>query len=284
MPPGGDDLHAQLLRPRASSTIPSLSDTDSSALRTRTSPGCGALDPRRRRRSLVARGRLRRHSQSLSRRPARSPMASDRWPPRVLGIGRSAPRANSAHGLGEQLVLERAQRLEHLLAARAHRAARRRPAGSPGPSPRPRRRSARSRRTPSRRRPSACSIARRPGKAGSSDGCTLMTAPRKAREEGRAEQLHVARASTTSRAPALGQPVGQRRVACLAVGVVRAGEHRVGHPRRRGARERRRAGSARGDCHDLGLSPVHGVEQGLQVGAGARDQHRDRKGSATRAR
>ena len=101
-----------------------------------------------------------------------------------------------------------------------------------------------------------------------------MTAPGKRVEERLAEQLHVAGQHDQPRA-ALGQPVGQRPIARATVGVVRAREHAGRHPTRGGALQRGRPAHVGGDRHDLGLSPVHGVEQRLQVGARAGDQHGD---------
>ena len=90
------------------------------------------------------------------------------------------------------------------------------------------------------------------------------------------EQLHVAGQHDQAGAP-LQQPPRQRLVAGVAVAVGGAGEDLGGHPSLAGAQQGGRIRSAGGDGHDPRLAFVDGVEQGLQVGAHARDEDRDGK-------
>ena len=109
--------------PRASSTSPRLSETDSSARRMRTSPGAACSTPP---------SRARCRGPCPEPIPAPGPAPARRDPPRVGRVGRERAGREQPHGLRQQRVLERAQRREHLLAARRARAARSRAAGSPG--------------------------------------------------------------------------------------------------------------------------------------------------------
>ena len=83
-------------------------------------------------------------------------------------------------------------------------------------------------------------------------------------------------ASTTSSTSSAVEPVAQRAVARLAVGVVGDREDRGVHPGAARALEAARLGAARGHAHHLHrAAPVHAVEQGLQVRALAGDQDGD---------
>ena len=117
----------------------------------------------------------------------------------------------------------------------------------------------------------------KPREGGQERGMHIDDRARKAREEDISEQLHVAREHDEARA-APEQPVAECAVALLARGVLRGGKHRRRDSARAGALERRDLGHVRGDRDDLGLARVDRVEKRLQVGARARDEHRDGKG------
>src|SRR3954470_4056508 len=99
--------------------------------------------------------------------------------------------------------------------------------------------------------------------------------PREAADEGRAEDLHEAR-EHDQLDPALLEPVRERAVALRAVGVVARGED--GRRNARGSSALQPAGlrAIGDDCHDLDpVAPMRRVEDRLEVRALARDHHRD---------
>ena len=84
-------------------------------------------------------------------------------------------------------------------------------------------------------------------------------------------------ASTTRRAPRSTSQSRQSVVAGATVAVGSAGEDLGGHAPLAGPAQGRSVRGARGHGHDQRLALVDGVEQGLQVGPRARDEHRDGK-------
>ena len=103
--------------------------------------------------------------------PIPRPRAGRRLRRGLAGSALQRPGANRRTARGQQRVLERAQRGEHLGRARARPAARPRPGGSPARCRRRRRRSGRSRRTPSRHRPAPARSRAGPGRrAAARDG------------------------------------------------------------------------------------------------------------------
>ena len=193
----------------------------------------------------------------------------------LAGSAATAPASEQPHRPGQQLVLERAQRRQHLLGT----------AGIgqlDGPL--------------QDHRPAVhAGVDEVDGHAEHLDpvgeGLLDRAEPRKGRqqrgvdvddgageasEEALAEQLHVAGQHDQAGA-AGGDPVPEGLVAGAAVGVVAAGEHGGRHATLAGALQRlclRRAG---GDGDDLRLLSVDGVEQRLQVGARSGDEHGDRE-------
>ena len=97
---------------------------------------------------------------------------------------------------------------------------------------------------------------------------------REAVEEVVAEQLHVAGEHHQAGAPAV-HPVGQLARRVGAVGVGAAGEGGGGDALFGGTLQGGGSVAARGDGDDLRLAAVDGVDERLQVGAGARDEHGD---------
>ena len=104
----------------------------------------------------------------------------------------------------------------------------------------------------------------------------MITAPGK-RRGSLAEQLHVAGEHDQARAALLAASRRARGRAARAVGVVRAREHRASGCRPVGGSASAAARRCSSDRHDLGLVAVDLVDQGLQVGARARDEHGDGK-------
>src|SRR5206468_8868626 len=103
-------------RPRAKSTRPRLSETDSRARRTGTSPGAtrsssgsgtGGMS------AALATGRAYR--QTGGPEPPTASAFGDQHPPRVRRITTERPAREQADRLGQQGVLEWPQRREHLL-------------------------------------------------------------------------------------------------------------------------------------------------------------------------
>ena len=252
-------------RPRAKSTIPSFSDTDSSARRTRTSPGAAGSTP-----AALEVARLppapicREPTRAGGARPRRAPRRAS---PRVGAVAAQRAGRDQAHRLGQQLVLERAQRREHLAGVggvgQLHGALQ-----DHGPAV-----DARVDEVDGHAEHLDAVVERlldraEPGEGGQQRGMHVDHRAREAREEGLPEQLHVAGEHDQARA-ARGKPLRQRLVALVAAGVVGAREHGRRHVARAGTLERRGVGDVRGDRHDLRLAAVDGVEQRLQVGAGA---------------
>src|SRR5438128_7057889 len=97
--------------PRAKSTTPRLSLTDSSARRTRTSPGCARSIP-------AARSVVGPPSESIWLSLSLAcPLRRQIYerPARIGRVGPQRPVRVQAHRVGQQLVLERPQRLQHLV-------------------------------------------------------------------------------------------------------------------------------------------------------------------------
>ena len=233
---GRDDLDAELRRGRGrSSTIPALSDTDSSALRTRTSPGAARSSP-----LAIGRDRLCRRTYPRRAYPSATGSAPVAYQDRsAAGSAASAPhppsrRRDQPHRLAAAARAPAGAARRAPPPARWHPAAPPPPAGSPARSPPPRRRSERSPRTPSRRRSSACSIARDPGRPAAGG----MDVDHRSREA--VEECARRAAPCSPRAPPAGRraPAASRR----APGRARRGrgspsaEHSRWHPRCRRAR------------------------------------------------
>ncbi len=135
--------------------------------------------------------------------------------------------------------------------------------------------------TPVTRAPwsSACRTASSPGNDGSSAGCTFTIRLRNRSTNAGAEQLHVP-GEHDEVDLALLEPVADRAVARVAVRRSRRREDAGLDPGLLGARERPRPRLVRDDPDDLDLPlPVQLVEDRLQVGAAARGEHRDAKGT-----
>ena len=185
--------------PRAKSTIPAFSETDSSALRRRTSPGAERSIP-----SVATGPRLAfgEHAQSLSleRRRARTG---------ALPVAAARARADAARAAPRR--------------ARARPAARRRAAGSPGRCRRRRRRSAPSRRTPCTPYASACSIARTPGKGRQQRGVHVDHGAREALAGRTRRAAPCSRRARPAARRARASQSASARVARLAIGVTPRG-------------------------------------------------------------
>ena len=91
-------------------------------------------------------------------------------------------------------------------------------------------------------------------------------------------------ASTSRSTRVIVEPVAERGVARVAIGVVRLGEHRGRDPGRARALEPAGVRAAGGHAHDLdAVAAVHGVDDRLEVGALARDEDADAEAHAAAA-
>ena len=176
MPPVETISTPSSARPRAKSTMPRLVGHRQQRPAHAHLAGRGALDP-------GAASARRARSEAMRRAyPSPAPSAADRRSRAAGCSGSRAQRAarEQAHGLAAaararagaaprapRSGVARVGQLDRALQDHRARCRRRR------------RRSARSRRTPSRRRRAPARSRCRPGNAGSSEGCTLMTAPGK---------------------------------------------------------------------------------------------------------
>src|SRR5579875_3586183 len=279
--------------PRAKSTIPVLSDTDSSARSTRTSrPVSAGVDrvcdsiardstarprrpppprppPPRAPPPPPPRPRLRRRppGPATGARP-------DHHPPGVLRIDPHRAGGDQPHRLDQQLVLERPQAGHHL-----------RLAAGVGQLERP----LQDHRSgvdalidevhgdPEHLHPVGERLLDRPqaGKRRQQRRVQVDHPPAEALQNRRREQLHVARQHHQLHA-ALGQPVGQRRVARRPLPELGRRKHPRRHPRPPGPLQRRRPGPVGGHGHDPhAVAAVDGVQQRLEVRPGARGQDAD---------
>ena len=182
--------------PRAKSTSPRLSDTLSSARRTRTSPAAAGSAP------VV--------SASAIVDPHKS---------RVVTVHVDPPLREQPHRPRKQPVLDLVDPLLDLRDVPRIRRLRSPPARRLDQCPPPRRRGGRSPRRPSRRTRAPARSPGCPGKAGSSDGWTLRIRPAKRRMNGAAEDLHEAGQHHELDLVPL-EPVAERAVARLAVDLV----------------------------------------------------------------
>ena len=245
--------------PRAKSTRPRLSDTDSSARRTFTSPGATGSAP-----PLVSLAILDLKHPGVAR-------DRDGPAPRRSGVRHAATAGAPPR--------ERAPRPRRSREDRGE--ARNDSCKTIGPLSTPS--STRWTVTPMTFTPcsSACSIAPTAGEGREERGMHVQDPAREAPDELRAEQLHEAGEHHQVHGQPV-EPVPQRLVARAAVGVVGDREHRGVHPGAAGALEPARLGAARRHAHHLDrsrsagqLASVDAVEQRLEVRSLAGDEYGD---------